>query len=292
MKEMKRSGPGYEFGGLALDEEGGRRKATVVATKDSHFIVLDKESYQSIVGLEQKKKINKLMEMLTSTYYFQNVPKQILSTFVVFKHFEKHNFGDVIMKWKKKTDMMYVVFEGVVALIREKVDKPERREFKRFMDGTDPSKEIMVGDPLLAKGYKKIVVTEELCLREAGMSFGEEFVVLDIPAEYQAVARSKVVIVASISADVVRKKLFHFMPSCKTDFEQAVIQRYQLGFVWKKDLSERFEKVPSQVELFKEALRLKGKDNQEAREKLIGNILTELPAEGYNHKLDYGGLLR
>ena len=56
MKEVQRAGPGEEFGGLALEENAGRRKATVVALTDTHFIVLDKLSYQNIVNLENKRK--------------------------------------------------------------------------------------------------------------------------------------------------------------------------------------------------------------------------------------------
>lgn len=291
MKEMQRAGAGYEFGGLALDEEGGRRKATVVALKDTHFMVLNKESYQQIVGLEQKKRINKLMAMLADTYYFVNVPKQIMSSFVVFMQFQKFSFGDVIMKWKKKPDTMFIVFEGIVALLREKKVTIEDNQMKLLEEGIDKSKEITVGNPLLSKGYKKVVVIEELCLRETGMTFGEEFIVLDKPAEYQAVARSKVVIVASISSEIVKKKLFHFMPSCKKDFEKAVIERYNLGFSWKKELKDMLKPPPSQYDIFKALLnsKVKGEDNLAS---YLPQFKIDIPREGYKHEIDHGGLLK
>lgn len=252
MKEMLKAGPGYEFGGLALDEEGGRRKATVVALKDTHFIVLNKVSYQNIISLEQNKKKYKMLEILTKTYYFQNVPRQIINTFEVMKRFENYHFGDVIMKWKVKPDTMYIVFEGVVALVREKPADRGKTGFERFLDGTDASKEILIGNPLLSKSYKKSLAVEELCLRESGMTFGEEFIVLDIPAEYQAVARSRTVTVAALSADIVKKKLFHFMPSCRRDFERAVLEKYKLGFAWRKEIARKSSYL-EQLNVFKQA---------------------------------------
>lgn len=258
MKEISRGKPGYEFGNLALDDDPGQsglRRATVVALEDSNFIVLDKESYQRIIGSDRKKLRNKLSKILTESYFFHDFPKQILNAFFVFAEFEKFRMGQTILDWDKQTDKMYIIYEGTVILVKKKPEDMFQKGIQQFLDGVDTSKEVVKGDPMLTRSYKQQIIPDEICIRGVGMSFGEEFAVLGSKSDYRAVANTEEVTVVSVTREVIQKKLFQFMPVCKQYFEESIRERKKLGYPWKKDISHFLGKGSTQVDLFKEELK-------------------------------------
>lgn len=298
MKEISIGRPGSEFGNLALDDDSGDkglRRATVVSLEDTNFIVLDKDSYQRIIGADRKKRRYKLTSMLENSHLFIGCPKQILNSFYIFAEFEKFRMGQTIMKWGQQAEKMYMIFEGSAMLVRPKLDDTDKIDLDRLLAGVDTSKEVVKGDPMLARSYKLQVVTEDICIRGPGMSFGEEFVVLKTKTEYKAMAHTEEVIVVTISAEVIQKKLFQFMPSCKLDFEDAVRERWRLGYPWKKSIEKILKKGLSQVDIFKNELKKRRKggismDGLNASN--IGNFVVDPTARPFVYERDIGVLCK
>lgn len=237
MQEVNRYSSGQEFGDLAL-QGAGVRQVTVVATKNTKFIVLNKEAYDKIIGQEKNRK-NSLINIVKELYYFDNTHRKILQSFIVNKELEIFRFGQKIFDWGKKLDKLYVVMEGSVTLIRTrpvvKKDEEKKTLANFLLEGNIEDFEDLIqkdiGLPMPKEPFKLI---EEISIREVGQPFGEEFVTFGVPANYKAVSSSQKTVVATITEDTLKKKLFQFMPSCRLEFEGLINERIRLGYKWKK----------------------------------------------------------
>ncbi len=237
MDELNRFSAGAEFGDLALKEQGGLRQTTGVAALDTHLMVLSKSAYDKIIGEQKKRTDTRIINFLREIYYFDRVHPRILQAFMVNKTIEVYTIRDIIFDMRKPLDRIFVVIEGQVTLVRKKqvFEDPEEQEVKnifRIIDGE------VKNDPNHLQKIRKHQEMEQICLREEGQSFAEEFVVLSLLPDYKAVASSTKVVVASIKGEDLRKKIFQFMPSCYRDFEYLIREKRETGYVWKKNIQK------------------------------------------------------
>lgn len=242
MQEVNRYFTGQEFGDLALSDPGknGLRGATVVALKDTHFMVLNREPYERIIGEEKNRRNSSLVAMIKDLYCFKDTHYKIILSFMIYKQIEHYRFGRTVFDWEKPVDKMFLVLKGQVTLVRKKPKQLNRLDdFKQFFirrNGSFQNEvEIEQRHPLICKAYKADTTLDEICIREVGQCFGEEMLVSRNNSDYRVVSSCEETVLAVLTGEDYRKKLFHYMPSCRVEFERLVVERYSFGYPWKKE---------------------------------------------------------
>ena len=239
MDELNRYSTGAEFGDLALKESGGLRQTTVVGLHDTHFLVLSKHSYDRIIGEHKANHDMRIMNIWKSLYYFEGVHHRILQACTINQKVEYYSLRDVIFDWKRPTGKIYIIFEGQVTLVRkrkyyEDEEDSEKRIINKMLDDVQQEESSL---HQLQRATSKHDY-EDICVRETGQTFAEEFVVLGIQPDYKVVANSTKCVVASIRGEDLKKKIFQFMPSCYFSFERSIRERRHQGYLWKKNISK------------------------------------------------------
>jgi len=74
--ELLRLGPGKSFGEFALLNDT-RRAATILATKDTHFLTVPREEYKMLLEKIERKNQEKNLEFLRNVPYMKKFPAQL-----------------------------------------------------------------------------------------------------------------------------------------------------------------------------------------------------------------------
>jgi CRP-like cAMP-binding protein len=258
LKEVVRMSTGQEFGEVAL-ANGGKRSGTIVALRDTHFMVLNKEAYEKTIGGERSKQNASLLSLVKSVYYFTQTHRKILQTFMHMKAIETHHRGVTLIVWGKPVDKLYIIVEGEVTLTRKRM--PMVRQNKDMINlvggymkeaGGD-SQEMQIPDtqesqerpPLLSDAVRSVVRLDELCIRGHGQTFGEEYLISNMPSYYRATVTSETATFATLPAEVVRHKLFNQLPDEYHDFEELIYQKHDMGFPWKMNIEVPLRRMES-----------------------------------------------
>lgn len=274
----------------------------MVALRDTHFMVLSKESYQKIIGQERQKMNQKHLELIKNTYYFSDISRKVVQFFNSNKTIETYNFGRIIQDWGQPVTRLSIVLDGQVTLIRKRnkvikdVDEMLAIIGNRNFTSEELLKNELLSDdmkaripeiialfqnlttdgadqgsrhPLLSKKYKQLFRVEDLCIRSPGQTFGEEFLVHGKPCEYRVVVSSHSATIMSLSEENVHVKMFSQMSKHKEEFIKTIDERAAIGFPWKVNIVPILEKELNDERISKEiasgkSISLQRKERQDS----------------------------
>ena len=113
MNEVAVLTEGLHFGELALIKAGKKRTATVITNEDSHFVVLDKESYLKAMGKAMQARLHERVEFLKNYNIFEGFNKTKLENLTYFLHKMECKRGQVIYtQGKDKMDKIFFIKVG------------------------------------------------------------------------------------------------------------------------------------------------------------------------------------
>lgn len=84
---------GMHFGELALIKAGKKRTATVITHEDTHFAVLDKQSYTRAMGKAMQSKLKERVNFLKNYKMFHGINPSKLENLTYFLHKIECNRG-------------------------------------------------------------------------------------------------------------------------------------------------------------------------------------------------------
>ena len=111
-------GKGTSFGEQAImDTELKPRTATIFCNKDCLFGVINKTTYQKIIGEFKKREIRNKIIFLKKTTLFKRMEENELETLIYFLESTKYKNNQTIVKQGSQIDMIYIIKSGEVKVL-------------------------------------------------------------------------------------------------------------------------------------------------------------------------------
>jgi len=108
-------GEGCSFGDVALmGNQLCTRGATIFCQQDCYFAVLDKKSFQRIIGEHQEREIMSKVHFLQKVPIFSIFHTDILKTMIYFLEPLTYSFRESIISQGDKIENLYIIKSGKV----------------------------------------------------------------------------------------------------------------------------------------------------------------------------------
>lgn len=129
-------GTGFSFGELALINNKPRA-ASIRCLAPSWFAVLDKESYQTVLGAIYKKQLNAKVDFLKSIPVFSDWTRAALEKLTYYFKEKEFKRGHYVFREAEPAKWTYIVLEGEFELTKDQIsedkDKKEGNVLKDFI---------------------------------------------------------------------------------------------------------------------------------------------------------------
>ncbi len=127
-KEVAKLQKGKSFGELALLTFKSRA-ATITCLEPTDLAVMDKQSYEKVVGKALKRKIQEKVQFLKQFRILSHIPETQLQRLIYYLQEIKINRGRVMFQTGQATDGLYLVKQGSFELNRDINMKKQVDEF-------------------------------------------------------------------------------------------------------------------------------------------------------------------
>lgn len=119
LKKVNTVKEGGSFGEAALTTmKNCQRNATIYASKDCNFAVLDRDSFNKIISRVVHLEVVERMSFVKSLPFFEPLPEAALQSLVYGMTISKFAFRQPIIKQGQQSENIYLVYEGSVLLTR------------------------------------------------------------------------------------------------------------------------------------------------------------------------------
>eukprot|EP00347_Sterkiella_histriomuscorum_P000677 403374923 len=171
LKEVVQFSKGQSFGELALITSKPRA-ATIICLESTDLVILDKQSYDKVVGKAFRRKVNEKVEFLKQFRILAHIQETQLQRLTYYFQEQKCNRSQLIYKCGMKNDGVYFIKSGEFELIREINIEQQLETFIQKARQTD----MTMGQRLQLKKQTKMKRDQSINkIRVAILGMGEVF---------------------------------------------------------------------------------------------------------------------
>lgn len=188
MTKVNQMSAGTCFGDLALlsERDNEQRMATVLCTKDSEFAVLDRQSFQSILGEIKNKQMKEQIDAMSIYPVISSLSKDCIKALLYCKKEESYRLNHVLQEIDEPVTRLLLISKGEVAIFSK--NAPRKLERKIRLDQS--SSEEDHSDPLTKPRGERVAKYSQIKTVIGPSNLLEEYYILKKPAGYRAVVVS------------------------------------------------------------------------------------------------------